>query len=159
MIPSEWGTSNSPLFFLAKSYWFPGSTALEDKLKYLQCFESEKRTAMEPVGDDLMSQVAAGKCVAIRGEILWNDALLCKLLLCVPCIETHRIHFENHMPSPPPPIGLTKKYKNSTGGSKLAVDKLDLTMYSGQITALLGHNGAGKVRRGSIDVYLLVQEV
>ncbi|CAN0452819.1 unnamed protein product, partial [Hapterophycus canaliculatus] len=29
-------------------------------------------------------------------------------------------------------------------GSKLAVDKLDLTMYSGQITALLGHNGAGK---------------
>ena len=41
--------------------------------------------------------------------------------------------------------GLTKEYKNSTGGSKLAVDKLDLTMYSGQITALLGHNGAGKV--------------
>ncbi|CAN0566210.1 unnamed protein product, partial [Ectocarpus sp. 12 AP-2014] len=40
--------------------------------------------------------------------------------------------------------GLTKEYKNSTGGSKLAVDKLDLTMYSGQITALLGHNGAGK---------------
>ncbi|CAN0224913.1 unnamed protein product, partial [Ascophyllum nodosum] len=39
---------------------------------------------------------------------------------------------------------LTKEYKNSTGGSKLAVDKLDLTMYSGQITALLGHNGAGK---------------
>lgn len=41
--------------------------------------------------------------------------------------------------------GLTKEYKNSTGGSKLAVDSLDLTMYSGQITALLGHNGAGKV--------------
>ncbi|CAM9541397.1 unnamed protein product [Ascophyllum nodosum] len=40
--------------------------------------------------------------------------------------------------------GLTKEYKNSTGGSKLAVDRLDLTMYSGQVTALLGHNGAGK---------------
>lgn len=58
------------------------------------------------------------------------------------------------MPRPSPPvarrnttIGLTKEYKNSTGGSKLAVDKLDLTMYTGQITALLGHNGAGKVRR------------
>lgn len=35
-------------------------------------------------------------------------------------------------------------YKSSVGGSKLAVDKLDMTMYSGQITALLGHNGAGK---------------
>lgn len=42
-------------------------------------------------------------------------------------------------------IGLTKVYKSSVGGSKLAVDMLDLTMYSGQITALLGHNGAGKV--------------
>lgn len=45
----------------------------------------------------------------------------------------------------PRTTGLTKEYTNSTGGSKLAVDKLDLTMYSGQITALLGHNGAGKV--------------
>ena len=47
-------------------------------------------------------------------------------------------------------IGLTKEYRNSTGGSKLAVDKLDLTMYSGQITALLGHNGAGKVWTGAL---------
>ena len=28
---------------------------------------------------------------------------------------------------------------------KVAVDGLNLTMYSGQVTALLGHNGAGKV--------------
>lgn len=42
--------------------------------------------------------------------------------------------------------GLTKEYRNPVGGSKLAVNKLDLTMYSGQITALLGHNGAGKVK-------------
>lgn len=42
--------------------------------------------------------------------------------------------------------GLTKEYQNATGGSKVAVDGLDLTMYSGQITALLGHNGAGKVK-------------
>lgn len=48
-------------------------------------------------------------------------------------------------PSQSTDAGLTKEYKNATGGSKLAVDKLDLTMYSGQITALLGHNGAGKV--------------
>jgi len=47
--------------------------------------------------------------------------------------------------------GLTKEYKNATGGSKVAVDKLDLTMYSGQITALLGHNGAGKASARSIQ--------
>ncbi|CAN0116974.1 unnamed protein product, partial [Discosporangium mesarthrocarpum] len=40
--------------------------------------------------------------------------------------------------------GLSKTYKVSSGGSKVAVDNLDLTMYTGQITALLGHNGAGK---------------
>lgn len=52
--------------------------------------------------------------------------------------------------------GLTKEFKNSTGGSKLAVDNLDLTMYSGQITALLGHNGAGKV---SINIILQYEHV
>jgi len=38
---------------------------------------------------------------------------------------------------------LYKEFKTSTG-MKVAVDGLNLTMYSGQITALLGHNGAGK---------------
>ena len=36
--------------------------------------------------------------------------------------------------------GLQKTYKTATG-PKHAVDGLNLTMYSGQITALLGHNG------------------
>lgn len=37
------------------------------------------------------------------------------------------------------------KIFNTTNGTKVAVDGLNLTMYSGQVTALLGHNGAGKV--------------
>lgn len=37
--------------------------------------------------------------------------------------------------------GLRKSF-----GEKTAVDGLSLAMYSGQVTALLGHNGAGKVR-------------
>jgi ABC-type multidrug transport system fused ATPase/permease subunit len=37
--------------------------------------------------------------------------------------------------------GLSKYF-----GEKMAVDALSLSMYSGQVTALLGHNGAGKVR-------------
>lgn len=39
--------------------------------------------------------------------------------------------------------GLVKYFDTNTG-RKFAVDGLNLTMYSGQITALLGHNGAGK---------------
>lgn len=38
---------------------------------------------------------------------------------------------------------LYKAFDTKTG-KKVAVDNLNLTMYSGQITALLGHNGAGK---------------
>eukprot|EP01036_Dinobryon_divergens_P035789 gene35789-46440_t len=40
-------------------------------------------------------------------------------------------------------IGLRKEFQTNTG-LKVAVDGLNLTMYNGQITALLGHNGAGK---------------
>ena len=41
-------------------------------------------------------------------------------------------------------IDLYKEF-DIKGGKKVAVDGLNLTIYSGQITALLGHNGAGKV--------------
>ncbi|CAK0894746.1 unnamed protein product, partial [Prorocentrum cordatum] len=40
-------------------------------------------------------------------------------------------------------VGLRKEFRTS-GGPKVAVSGLDLTMYDGQILALLGHNGAGK---------------
>lgn len=39
---------------------------------------------------------------------------------------------------------LYKEFETPHGGKKIAVDGLNLTMFSGQITALLGHNGAGK---------------
>jgi ATP-binding cassette subfamily A (ABC1) protein 3 len=41
---------------------------------------------------------------------------------------------------------LVKSFDTATG-VKIAVDGLDLTIYSGQITALLGHNGAGKRKK------------
>ena len=48
--------------------------------------------------------------------------------------------------------GLKKKF-----GDKWAVDGVNLTMYSGQITALLGHNGAGKTTTLSMLTGLLEQ--
>ncbi|XP_050698245.1 uncharacterized protein LOC126986309 isoform X2 [Eriocheir sinensis] len=40
--------------------------------------------------------------------------------------------------------GLRKIYHNTGGGSRVAVDGVTLDLYEGQVTALLGHNGAGK---------------
>jgi len=48
--------------------------------------------------------------------------------------------------------GLKKKF-----GQKQAVKGVDLTMYSGQIFALLGHNGAGKTTTLSMLTGLLEQ--
>lgn len=39
---------------------------------------------------------------------------------------------------------LRMSFTNVNGTEKVAVDGLDLNMYTGQVTALLGHNGAGK---------------
>jgi len=46
--------------------------------------------------------------------------------------------------------GLFKKF-----GDKFAVNGTDLTMYNGQIFALLGHNGAGKTTTISMLTGLL----
>ena len=45
-------------------------------------------------------------------------------------------------------LNLTKRF-----GQKTAVDRLTLSLYSGQVTALLGHNGAGKVRFNCTHTY------
>eukprot|EP01038_Epipyxis_sp_PR26KG_P008312 gene8312-11246_t len=49
-------------------------------------------------------------------------------------------------------VDIQNLYKefNTATGKKVAVDGLNLTMYSGQITALLGHNGAGKTTAISV---------
>ena len=39
---------------------------------------------------------------------------------------------------------LVKKFKNDEKVEYNAIDRLNLNVYSGQITAILGHNGAGK---------------
>lgn len=50
---------------------------------------------------------------------------------------------------------LSKKFRTTDGGVKVAVDDLCLEVYPGQATALLGHNGAGKTTAISILTGLL----
>ena len=57
-------------------------------------------------------------------------------------------------------VDIRKLYKefSTDSGVKVAVNNLDLTMYSGQITALLGHNGAGKTTTISMLTGLLAPD-
>ena len=60
------------------------------------------------------------------------------------CISDYASKFESepsHLPQGVCIDNLTKVYKT---GKKLAVKKLSLNLYEGQITSFLGHNGAGK---------------
>lgn len=46
------------------------------------------------------------------------------------------------------PVGIAfENLSKQFGENKKAVENLSLKLYENQITALLGHNGAGKVRR------------
>ena len=72
VLPSEWGTAKKPWFIFTTSYWCPGranKAAIADNAELLKRFESENRDSVEPVGENLRAQVAAGECVAIRGKL------------------------------------------------------------------------------------------
>ena len=72
VLPSEWGAAKKPWFLFTASYWCPGlanKAAIADSAELLKHFESENRNAVEPVEEGLRAQVAAGECVAIRGEL------------------------------------------------------------------------------------------
>lgn len=70
VVPSEWGTAKKPWFIFTCSYWCPSRAskiAMADSAELLQS-ESNNRNSVEPVEEKLKALVAAGECVAIRGE-------------------------------------------------------------------------------------------
>ena len=55
------------------------------------------------------------------------------------------------------PVGIAfENLSKQFGDSKKAVENLSLKLYENQITALLGHNGAGKVRRDPCVVLVFI---
>ena len=118
--PSEFGT-HKPFYFLClPSFWMP----------YFGCYSKRMprgRTSNERKGFN------SGIWGGVRDDELVIEAVTENLVRQVEentCVNI---------------IDLCKEFKSGKG-KKVAVDGLNLTMYSGQITALLGHNGAGKVR-------------
>jgi ATP-binding cassette subfamily A (ABC1) protein 3 len=67
VIPSEWGTQQPPWFFLVPSYWVPSLRNKNLKLAE-QLVDSEKQEddAIEPVGAELLEQIANGNGIQIK---------------------------------------------------------------------------------------------
>ena len=119
--PSEYGVHKPWYFIVQPTYWISA---------FKSCFGTSQRQVLVSegtIGDVEGSEGPAGGVVAgVPIEPVPKH-------LQDQVHEKKCVHIHN----------LRKSFNTSTG-TKVAVDGLNLTFYSGQITALLGHNGAGK---------------
>ena len=112
--PNEFGTRLPPYFLFLPSYW---------KSCLLGGAGQGRRAGVAPVTD-----VEAALAQELTPDVERVPDALAQQIKDGKCIYIR---------------DMCKTFKTNTG-PKHAVDHLNLTMYSGQITALLGHNGAGK---------------
>jgi ATP-binding cassette, subfamily A (ABC1), member 3 len=125
VFPSEFGTPKPLYFFLLPSYWISCGKGI------LSCFcgsSTRRRNFDYTTVRDSTREIEMTSAVEPVTENLAAQ------VEAKTCVEIK---------------GLYKAFQTNTG-TKVAVDHLSLTMYSGQITALLGHNGAGKTTAISI---------
>ncbi|DAZ98482.1 TPA: hypothetical protein N0F65_004919 [Lagenidium giganteum] len=131
VLPQQYGVRKPWNFIFKKDYWFPNSKEMEMETN----INTPNPNASPRAGGSYL-----GSSVALLGEgdmvtpPVKEDAIepVSSALVVQEangtCLQIR---------------GLRKTFKVEDG-EKVAVHHLDLTMYSGQITALLGHNGAGK---------------
>jgi ATP-binding cassette subfamily A (ABC1) protein 3 len=116
-VPSEWGTHRPWYFIFQPSFWSG-------------CFRCTSGTGS---GDGAQSSTATPLDVEAReGASDSIEVVAPSLLRQVAAGECVALR------------NLRKTYTGADGQEVAAVKELSMTMYRGQITALLGHNGAGK---------------
>ena len=116
VLPSEFGTHKPWYFVFLPSYWFECLGIKKQNPSGNRISSGGRGPEAEETGDNQMQTVEP-----------------------VPDNLTRQIEDNKCVNI----VNLYKEFQTPTG-VKTAVDGLNLTMYSGQITALLGHNGAGK---------------
>jgi len=116
--PSEFGTQKPWYFVFQPSFW------MNEIRSYCSCFFKTRRGAHRRIISPLDADAPAE---AAYVEMVTEN--LSSQLSAGTCVDIRDLY---------------KEFETPQGGKKVAVNRLNLTMYSGQITALLGHNGAGK---------------
>nr|XP_006817327.1 PREDICTED: ATP-binding cassette sub-family A member 2-like [Saccoglossus kowalevskii] len=124
--PGSYGLPRPWYFPFQKSYWFGHGSTESTQISFTSCFQFKRNNY------NSLSVMEEDQACAMATASQDEDSKM----------EEEPVHL---------PLGvcidkLVKVYK--TG--KLAVNKLSLNLYEGQITSFLGHNGAGKTTSMSI---------
>eukprot|EP00735_Rhodelphis_limneticus_P009137 TRINITY_DN2560_c0_g1::TRINITY_DN2560_c0_g1_i1::g.19179::m.19179 TRINITY_DN2560_c0_g1::TRINITY_DN2560_c0_g1_i1::g.19179 ORF type:complete len:1829 (-),score=670.14,sp/Q84M24/AB1A_ARATH/37.15/0.0,ABC2_membrane_3/PF12698.2/1.1e-20,ABC2_membrane_3/PF12698.2/2.6e-40,ABC_tran/PF00005.22/8e-28,ABC_tran/PF00005.22/9.3e-22,AAA_21/PF13304.1/3.6,AAA_21/PF13304.1/0.00028,AAA_21/PF13304.1/1.1e+02,AAA_21/PF13304.1/0.00011,AAA_15/PF13175.1/1,AAA_15/PF13175.1/5.1e+02,AAA_15/PF13175.1/0.52,ABC2_membrane/PF01061 len=130
VVPSEWGTKRPWYFLLTPSYWAEVFPCLNISSVSGRGSASEREVLLGGMEESEISQNEHVE--GVPNELKLQESRgECVLIR-----------------------GLKREF-DTPRGIKVAVDNLNLTMYKGQITALLGHNGAGKTTTISMLVGLI----
>ncbi|KAF4321486.1 hypothetical protein JM18_003948 [Phytophthora kernoviae] len=142
VLPQEFGVRKPWNFLFVKEYWLPSSSTRDDK--ELLVLESPNDVASpqtnyafaSPRGVRLLHQASSDGSIVMmkdRPGLLASvepvNAALAEQERKGTCLQIKN---------------LRKEFAGDDGEMKVAVQGLNLTLYAGQISALLGHNGAGK---------------
>ncbi|OWZ10744.1 ABC transporter [Phytophthora megakarya] len=141
VLPQEFGVRKPWNFMFVKEYWLPLSTNNDKEVLVLESPSTASSpqtnySFASPRGIRLLHQTSSdGSIVMMKdrpglvASVEPVNAMLAEQERKGTCLEIR---------------GLRKEFPSDDGDMKVAVQGLNLTLYAGQISALLGHNGAGK---------------
>ncbi|KAI9984335.1 hypothetical protein PInf_005683 [Phytophthora infestans] len=131
VLPQQFGVRKPWHFLLTKSYWVDKMGQSEDD-EMATCSENYATPILSPQAGGVYTQLTDQNVAkpSVNAYVEPVNATLAMQERNGTCLQIR---------------GLRKVFPSEEDGEeRVAVAGLDLAMYSGQITALLGHNGAGK---------------
>ena len=161
VLPSEFGTPLPLYFFLMPSYWFGTSSKAPFCFGLFSFLSTDKksrysRATSSDGADDAENTLGAGLMdgaeIGSDGEVEKYSDGRGAFIEPVSAELRRQVGMQSCLSI----SALRKVYKSAAGGDdRVAVDKLNMNLYQGHVTVLLGHNGAGKTTTISMLVGLI----
>ncbi|CAH0479941.1 unnamed protein product [Peronospora belbahrii] len=142
ILPQEFGVRKPWNFLFVKDYWLPSRLSTVDKEVYM--LESPNTASLPQTYYSVASPQEAKRLhqTSFDGSVvMMKDGS--ELAASVEPVSTTLLAQERNGTCLQI-RGLRKEFPSGDGNVNVAVHGLNLTLYAGQISALLGHNGAGK---------------
>ncbi|RLN96116.1 hypothetical protein BBJ28_00025887, partial [Nothophytophthora sp. Chile5] len=144
VLPQEFGVRKPWNFLFVKDYWLPSSPSADDKAVMMESPSSPgdlvspqtNYAFASPRGMRLRHQVSSDGSIVMLKDKTGLVASVEPVNAALAAQEQKGTCLQIQ--------GLRKEFSGDDGEVNVAVQGLNLTLYAGQISALLGHNGAGK---------------